>query len=85
MGATANTCKASPAREIHERYPLVGHGGGTLGFITRMHWLEGIDLILVVMTNIGGMHSGFTASPPGLFYERVLLPATVAYAEAAVQ
>lgn len=73
------------SREIHERYPLVGHGGGTLGFITRMHWLEGIDLILVVMTNIGAMHSGFTASPPGLFYERVLLPAAVAYAEAAVQ
>lgn len=72
----------SRTREIHARYPLVGHGGGTLGFTTRMHWLEGIDLIVVVMTNIGGMHSGFTASPPGLFYERVLLPAAVAYAEA---
>ena len=72
------------SREMHERYPLVGHSGGTLGFSTRMHWLEGIDLILVVMTNIGTMHSGFTASPPGLFYERVLLPAAVAYAETAL-
>lgn len=71
------------SREIHERYPLIGHSGGTLGFSTRMHWLEGIDLILVVMTNIGGMHSGFTVSPTGLFYERVILPAAVAYAEAA--
>lgn len=70
--------------DIHERYPLVGHSGGTLGFTTRMHWLEGIDLILVVMTNIGTMHSGFIASPPGLFYERVLLPAVVAYGEAAL-
>ncbi|MBX3014035.1 MAG: beta-lactamase family protein [Caldilineaceae bacterium] len=70
------------SREIHPRYPLVGHSGGTLGFSTRMHWLEGIDLILVVMTNIGGMHSGLTVSPTGLFYERVILPAAVAYAEA---
>ncbi len=70
------------SREIHPRYPLVGHSGGTLGFSTRMQWLEGIDLIMVVMMNVGTMHTGFTVSPPGLFYERVLLPAVVAYAEA---
>ncbi len=70
------------SRELHARHPLVGHSGGTLGFSTRMHWLEGIDLILVMMTNVGTMHSGFAVSPPGLFYERVLFPAVMAYVEA---
>lgn len=70
-------------RTAHALYPLVGHSGGTLGFSTMMHWLEGIDLIVVVMTNIGGMHSGLTASALGLFNERVLLPAAIQYAEIA--
>ncbi len=65
---------------MHPHYPLVGHAGGTLGFSTMMHWLEGIDLIVVVATNIGGMHSGLIASPLGLFNERALLPAALHYA-----
>jgi D-alanyl-D-alanine carboxypeptidase len=70
-------------RNLHERYALVGHSGGTLGFSTMLHWLEGADLILVVMTNIGTMHSGLTVSPLGLLYERALLPAALRYAELA--
>lgn len=69
------------ARTMHPTYPLVGHSGGTLGFSTMMHWLEGTDLIVVVATNIGGMHSGLTASPLGLFNERALIPAALRYAE----
>lgn len=67
--------------DVYNGYALVGHGGGTLGFSTQMHWVEGADLIVVCMTNIGTMHSGLVASPPGLFYSRVLLPAAIGYAE----
>ena len=38
--------------------PSYGHGGGTLGFSSRMLWLEETDCVLAVMTNVGG------ASPP---------------------
>ena len=38
--------------------PSYGHGGGTLGFSSRMLWLEEADCVLAVMTNVGG------ASPP---------------------
>ena len=34
--------------------PSYGHGGGTLGFSSRMLWLEEADCVLAVMTNVGG-------------------------------
>jgi hypothetical protein len=46
-----------------------------------MHWLDGMDLIVVVMTNIGHMHSGLVIPPIRLFNERVLYPTAVRYAQ----
>jgi D-alanyl-D-alanine carboxypeptidase len=55
-----------------------GHGGGTLGFSATMQWFENTDIIVVMLTNVGGMHSGFQ-SPSSLFYRQVLLPAVMRY------
>ena len=56
-----------------------GHSGGTLGFTAMMYWFENTDLIVVMLTNIGGMHSGLRQSPPGLYYREILLPAVMRY------
>ncbi len=52
-----------------------GHSGGTLGFTAMMHWIEPDEYTVVVLTNVGGMHSGLVASPVGLFYRYALMPA----------
>ena len=51
-----------------------GHSGGTLGFTAYMYWLEDTDVILVMLANVGGMHSGLSPSPVSLFFRQVLLP-----------
>jgi hypothetical protein len=43
-----------------------------------MQWFENTDIIVVMLTNVGGMHSGFQ-SPSSLFYRQVLLPAVMRY------
>lgn len=37
---------------------LIGHTGGVLGFGGWLHWVEGSDVVLAVMRNVGTMHSG---------------------------
>jgi len=56
-----------------------GHGGGTLGFTATMQWFENTDIIVVMLTNVGRMHSGLSPTPPSLFYREVLLPAVMRY------
>jgi D-alanyl-D-alanine carboxypeptidase len=56
---------------------VYGHGGGTLGYTARMFWLEKVDMIVVLLTNVGEMHSGLNPSPTGLYYREVLLPAVM--------
>lgn len=56
---------------------LLGHGGGTLGYSAAMYWFEEVDLTVVALSNIGSMHSGLRASPAGVFFQHVLLPAVV--------
>jgi len=56
-----------------------GHSGGTLGFTAYMYWLEGTDVILVLLANVGGMHSGLSPSPVSLFFREVLLPQVMRY------
>jgi D-alanyl-D-alanine carboxypeptidase len=56
-----------------------GHSGGTLGFTAYMYWLEETDIILVMLANVGGMHSGLSPSPVGLFFRQVWLPAAMRY------
>jgi hypothetical protein len=36
---------------------------------------------VVMLTNVGGMHSGLSPSPPGLFFRQVWLPAVLRWAE----
>ena len=56
---------------------VLGHGGGTLGYSAAMFWFEKIDLAVVALSNIGTMHSGLRASPAGVFFQSVLLPAVI--------
>ncbi len=56
-----------------------GHSGATLGFTAFMYWIEDTDIIVVMLTNIGLMHSGLAPSPPGIFYNKILIPAVMQY------
>ncbi len=58
-----------------------GHSGGTLGFTAYMYWLEDTDVIVVMLANVGGMHSGLSPSPVSLFFRQVWLPAVMRYLE----
>jgi len=62
-----------------EGHNAFGHSGATLGFTAFMYWIEDTDIIIVMLTNIGQMHSGFQQSPPGVFYDKVLVPAVMQY------
>ncbi|MEO0400585.1 MAG: serine hydrolase domain-containing protein [Pseudomonadota bacterium] len=37
---------------------LIGHGGNVLGYTANMHWRDSGDVVVMVMANIGSMHSG---------------------------
>ena len=43
---------------------LLGYTGNVLGFGASVGWLEGDDVVLVVMTNVGAMHAGDAAYYP---------------------
>jgi len=61
---------------------LAPFGGISLlgwGFTAYMYWLEGTDVILVLLANVGGMHSGLSPSPVSLFFREVLLPQVMRY------
>ena len=51
-------------REQLDAGTLIGEDGGVLGFGAVMGWLEHEDLVVVVMTNVGSMHSGDAAYYP---------------------
>ena len=69
----------SRSENYYQNYASLGHGGGTLGFSAGMHWLEDTDIVMVILTNVGGMHSGLQQSPIGLFRRHVWLPAVMRY------
>jgi D-alanyl-D-alanine carboxypeptidase len=56
-----------------------GHGGGTLGFTALMFWFEKTGIVVVLLANVGGMHSGLDPSPIGMFFKDVFLPAVMQY------
>jgi D-alanyl-D-alanine carboxypeptidase len=58
---------------------VIGHGGGTLGFTSKMYWLEKTGIIVVLLTNVGEMHSDLKPSPVGMFYKGVLLPTVLQF------
>lgn len=43
---------------------LLGYTGNVLGFGASVGWLEGDDVVLVLMTNVGAMHAGDAAYYP---------------------
>jgi D-alanyl-D-alanine carboxypeptidase len=65
--------------DYFEGRAALGHSGGTLGFTAMMYWFEDSDIIVVMLTNVGGMHSGLSPSPVGIYYRQVLLPAVMRY------
>ena len=65
--------------DYYNGWAVIGHGGGTLGFTAKMYWLENTDIIIVLLTNVGEMHSGLRPSPVGLFYRLVLLPTVLQF------
>ena len=73
----------SRTQNSYQGYSTIGHSGGTLGFSANMLWVEGTDVIIVMLVNIGGMHSGLAPSPTSLFFNQVLLPAVMRYMGAA--
>jgi D-alanyl-D-alanine carboxypeptidase len=66
---------------LYDDHAGYGHSGGTLGFTAYMYWLEDMDLTVVMLANIGGMHSGLSPSPVSLFFRRVWLPAVMRFRE----
>ena len=69
----------SKVENFYQGHSAFGHPGGTLGFTAFMYWIEDTDIIIVMLTNIGYMHSGFPQSPPSIFYNEVLVPAVMQY------
>jgi len=66
-------------KDYYSDRAVIGHGGGTLGFTAKMYWLEETDIVVVLLTNVGEMHSGLNPSPVGMFYREVLLPAVLQF------
>jgi hypothetical protein len=44
-----------------------------------MYWLEKTDIVVVLLANVGEMHSDLKPSPVGMFYREVLLPAVLQF------
>ncbi len=47
---------------FRDEYPdglaLIGHGGSVLGFTGSFYWVEGADVVVAVLCNVGTMHAG---------------------------
>ena len=69
----------SRTEDFYQGIAAYGHSGGTLGFTAYLYWLEGTDIIVVLLANVGGMHSGLSPSPVSLFFRQVWLPAAMRY------
>ena len=51
------------SKNFYNHRAVLGHGGGTLGFTAAMYWLENTDVTIVLLTNVGCMHSGLKSLP----------------------
>jgi D-alanyl-D-alanine carboxypeptidase len=69
----------SRTEQYYEGHARLGHGGGTLGFSAAMYWFEDTDIVMVLLTNVGAMHSGLMMSPVGNFMSRLWLPEVMRY------
>ena len=69
----------SRTEDYYDGQARLGHGGGTLGFSAGMYWLEDTDVVVVVLTNVGAMHSGLMMSPTGTFISQLWFPTVMRY------
>lgn len=69
----------SRTEQYYEGHARLGHGGGTLGFSAAMYWFENTDVVMVLLANVGAMHSGLMMSPVGNFMSRLWLPEVMRY------
>ena len=69
----------SKIRNYYDGRTVYGHSGGTLGFTAYMYWFEDTGSIVVMLANVGGMHSGLRPSPVSLFFRETLLRAVMRY------
>ena len=46
-----------------------------------MYWLEGTDIVVVLLANVGRMHTGIVNPLRGRFQRDVWLPAVMSYLE----
>jgi len=51
--------------EYPDGLALIGHSGSVLGFTGSMYWIEGSDVVVAVVTNVGTMHSGRVPASAG--------------------
>ena len=51
--------------ESNGGHTAIGHNGDVLGFTGTMYWVEGTDVAVAVLCNVGSMHSG---DVPGTAY-----------------
>jgi D-alanyl-D-alanine carboxypeptidase len=51
-------------RDRYGHDEMIGYTGNVLGFGASVGWLEGDDVVLVLMTNVGAMHAGDAAYYP---------------------
>lgn len=67
---------------VRER-AVIGHGGNVLGFGAEFIWLEDEDLVIVLLSNAGAMHSEEGSYDPGrLLDDTDLIDAALALADA---
>lgn len=60
-------------------YTVFGHGGSTLGFSAGMYWVEDTNIAVVLLANVGQVHTDFLKYPLGYFFRHVWLPAVMKY------
>jgi len=56
-------------RSVVRQKVVVSHGGNVLGFGAEFAWLEDEDLVIVLLSNAGAMHSGEGSYSPGRLLE----------------
>ena len=44
--------------EYPDGLAVIGHNGSVLGFTGSLYWVEGADVVVAVVSNVGTMHSG---------------------------
>jgi len=67
----------------HENYfrgaARLGHSGSVLGFTAAMYWLEGTDVVVALLANVGRMHTEVENPVGNWFLRDIWRPAVMRY------